>query len=44
MVDLLEEYMSPTKISKKIYELELEKHLDKEDILEDSMKKLYSLL
>ena len=34
----------PTEITKKRYELELEKHLDRADILEDNITKLYSPL
>ena len=34
----------PTEIYKKIYELELKKHLDRADILEDNMTNLYSLI
>ena len=35
---------SPTEITNKIYELGLEKHLDRADILEDNIPKFYSIL
>ena len=35
---------APTEISKKRYELELEKHLNREYILEDNITNIYSLL